>query len=250
MRPAEAAVRRAGLASVGLVLLSLTIGAAVGGVLDYRAWHANAAFEAAIPVLLAIVVAIGAGIAWLARRQRSAGIVAMAAIAFVVGFRFGAWVAPSANRPEWSRGTIALDIQSPALGTASGAATCITHADGSFSVGSDRAQSIAGTLVVYYLSSSGSAAQDRDYFELSADPAGAGGPRWDTNVEGNTSFDVRIEGVAAAGRADLVAIPRNADSPLDGGFPGVVPEAIGGVLVWTCEAPRGEPSPIEGSWFR
>ncbi len=208
------------------------------------------ALEAAIPVLLAIVIAIVAGAWWLVRRPRWAGLVAVAAVVFVVGFRIGAWVAPSANPPDWSPGTITLDLQDPALGLASGAASCSTHSDGSFSVVSDPAQLLAGTPVTYYLSGSGSVAQDQAFFELSTQPGSGAGPGWDTNVEGDTTFDIRIHGQAAAGRAELVDIPRGVDTPREGGFPGVVPEAISGVMTWTCEAPRGELTPIEGSWFR
>ena len=243
--------RRGQSVGVGVALiLTLVIGAVVGGILDYRAWHANLALEAAIPVLLAIVIAIVAGAWWLVRRPRWAGLVAVAAVVFVIGFRIGAWVAPSANPPDWSPGTITLDLQDPALGLASGAASCSTHSDGSFSVGSDPAQLLAGTPVTYSLSGSGSVAQDQAFFELSTQPGSGAGPRWDTNVEGDTTFDIRIDGQAAAGRAELVDIPRGVDAPREGGFPGVVPEAISGVMTWTCEAPRGELTPIEGSWFR
>ena len=235
---------------VGVVLLTLVVGAVVGGILDYRAWHANAAFEAAIPVLLAIVIAIVAATSWLVRRPPWAGLVAVAAVVFVIGFRIGAWVAPSANPPDWSPGTITLDIQDPRLGIASGVASCSTSSDGSFSVGSDPAQSLAGTLVSYYLSRPGTAGHDREYFELFADPDSGAGPRWDTNVEESSTFGVRIDGRAAAGRAELVKIPRAVDAPSEGGFSGVVPEAISGVVTWTCEAPRRELTPIEGSWFR
>ena len=169
--------RRGRSVGVGVVLiLTLVIGAVVGGILDYRAWHANAALEAAIPVLLAIVIAIVAGTWWLVRRPRRAGLVAVAAVVFIIGFRIGAWVAPSANPPDWSPGTITLDLQDPALGLASGAASCSTHSDGSFSVGSDPAQLLAGTPVTYYLSGSGSVAQDQAYFELSTQPGSGAGP--------------------------------------------------------------------------
>jgi hypothetical protein len=242
--------RRGRLIGVGLMLIvTLVIGGFVGGVLDYRAWHANAALEAALPVLLAIVIAIGAGTWWLVRRPRLAGLVAAAATVFLVGFRIGAWVAPSANPPDWSPGTITLDLQDPALGLASGAASCSTHSDGSFSVSSDPAQSLAGTPVSYHLSGPGPTSQDREYFELFAEPDSGAGPRWDTNVEGNATFDIRIDGQAAAGQAELVEIPRGVDAPGEGGFQGVVPDAISGVLTWTCETPRGELTPIEGSWF-
>ena len=239
--------------SVGVgvaLILTLVIGAAVGGILDYRAWHANLALEAAIPVLLAIVIAIVAGGWWLVRRPRWAGLVAVAAVVFIIGFRIGAWVAPSANPPDWSPGTITLDLQDPALGLASGVASCSTHSDGSFSVGSDPAQSLAGTPVTYYLSGSGSVAQDQAFFELSTEPDSGGGPRWDTNVEGDATFDIRIHGQAAVGRAELVDIPRGVDAPREGGFSDVAPDAISGVMTWTCEAPRAELTPIEGSWFR
>lgn len=243
--------RRGRLLGVGVMLiLTLAVGAAVGGVLDYRAWHANAAIEAAVPVLLAIVIAIVASAWWLIRRPRWAGLVAVAAVVFVVGFRIGAWVAPSANRPDWSPGTVTLELQDPALGVASGTASCSTSSDGSFSVGSDPVQSLAGTPVYYYVSGPGPAVQDRVYFELFADPDSGEGPRWDVNVEGNTTFDIRIDGQAAAGRAELVEIPRAVDSPQEGGFSGVVPETMSGVMTWTCEPPRGELTPIEGSWFR
>ena len=243
--------RRLGSVGVGVVLiLTLVIGAAVGGILDYRAWHSNAALEAAIPVLIAIVIAIVAGASWLVRRPPWAGLVAVAAVVFVVGFRIGAWIAPSANPPGWSPGTITLDLEDPALGLASGAASCSTHSDGSFSVGSDPAQLLAGTPVTYYLSGSGSVVQDQPFFELITEPDGGAGPRWDTNVEGDTTFDIRIDGQPAAGRAELVDIPRGLDAPSEGGFSGVVPEAISGVMTWTCQPPRAELTPIEGSWFR
>jgi hypothetical protein len=242
--------RRGRSVGVGLVLiLSLVIGAVVGGILDYRAWHAVAAFEAVIPVVLAIVTAIAAGTWWLVRRSPWAGLVAVAAVVFVVGFRIGAWVAPSANRPEWSPGTVSLELQTPALGLASGAASCSTDSDGSFSVGSDPAQTLAGTPVYYYLSGPGPGVEGRGYFEMFAEPDTGAGPRWDTNVEGNTTYDIRIDGQAAAGRAELVEIPRAVDAPTEGGFPGEVPDAVSGVLAWTCEPPRGEITPIEGSWF-
>jgi hypothetical protein len=243
--------RRGRSVGIGVVLiLTLVIGAIAGGILDYRAWHANLALEAAIPVLVAIVVAIVAGAWWLVRRRGRAGLVAVAAVVFVIGFRIGTWIAPSANPPDWSPGTITLDLQDPALGVVSGAASCSTHPDGSFSVGSDPAQSLAGARVTYNLSGSGSVSQDQAFFELSVEPDGGAGPRWDTNVEGDTTFDVRIDGQAARGRAELVDIPRGVDAPREGGFHGVVPEAISGVMTWTCEAPRGELTPIAGSWFR
>ena len=68
-------------------------------------------------------------------------------------------------------------------------------------------------------------------------------------MEGNATLDIRIDGQASAGRAELVEIPRAMDAPGEGGFPGQVPEAISGVVTWTCEPPRGEPTPIEGTWF-
>ena len=80
-------------------------------------------------------------------------------------------------------------------------------------------------------------------------PDSGAGPRWDTNVEGNTTFDIRIDGQAGAGRAELIQIPRAVESPREGGFSDVVPDAISGVMTWTCEAPRGKITPIEGSWF-
>ena len=241
--------RRGRLVGVGVMLiLTLVIGAAVGGILDYRAWHANAVLEAWIPALLAIVIAIVAGAWWLVRRPRRAGLVAVAAVVFVVGSRIGAWVAPSAHQPDWSPGTITLDLQDPALGIASGAASCSTHSDGSFSVRSDPAQLLAGTPVTYIFGS-GSVAQDQGVFALFTEPDSGAGPRWDTNVEGDTKFDIRIDGQAAAGRAELVDIPLDVDAPREGGFPGVVPEAISGVMTWACETPRGELTPIEGSWF-
>jgi hypothetical protein len=232
-----------------MLVLTLVVGAVVGGVLDYRAWHANAAFEAVIPVLLALVIAIVAGASWLVRRQRWAGLAAVAAVVFVVGFRIGAWVAPSANPPDWSPGTITLDLQDPPLGLASGTASCRTQSDGSFSVGSGPGHSLAGTPVSYYLSGPGPQVQDVEFFELLAEPEGRAGPRWDTNVEGNTTFDIRIDGQAAAGRAELVKIPRGVDAPAEGAFAGADPDAISGVLTWTCGSPTGELTPIEGSWF-
>ena len=63
-------------------------------------------------------------------------------------------------------------------------------------------------------------------------------------------YDIRIDGEASAGSAELVEIPRAADAPSEGGFTGAVPDAISGVMTWTCEPPRGEPTPIEGTWFR
>ena len=168
---------------------------------------------------------------------------------FVIGFRIGAWVAPSANRPDWSPGSVTLDLQDPALGIATGPASCSTSSDGSFSVSSDPTQSLGGTSVTYYLSGPGTADDVSEYFELFTSPGGGEGPRWDTNVEGNTTYDVRIDGQASAGRAELVAIPRAADAPAEGGFSGQVPDAINGVISWTCEPPRGEPTPIEGTWF-
>jgi hypothetical protein len=92
--------------------------------------------------------------------------VAVAAVVFVVGYRIGTWVAPSANRPDWSPGSITLELHDPALGVASGVASCSTSSDGSFSVGSDPVQSLAGTPVDSYVSGPGPAGQDRASFEL------------------------------------------------------------------------------------
>ena len=110
-------------------------------------------------------------------------------------------------------------------------------------------QSLGGTTVRYYLSGPGPAGDVRPYFELFAGPEGGAGPRWDTNVEGNTTVDIRIDGQATSGRAELIEIPHAADAPDEGGFAGVAPDAISGVVTWTCEPPRGEPTPIDGSWF-
>ena len=242
--------RRVPLAAIGVALvLALVIGALVGGVLDYRAWHAVAAFEATLPVLVAIVVAVVAGIRWMTRRGPLAGLVALAAIAFIVGFRIGAWVAPSAHPPDWSSGTVSLELLDPALGVATGPASCSMASGGSFSVGTDSMQPLGGTTVRYYLSGPGPTDEVGRYFELFTGPEGGTGPRWDTNVEGNSMLDVRIDGQATSGRAELVSIPRALDAPDEGGFAGVVPEAISGVVTWTCEPPRGEPTPIDGSWF-
>lgn len=80
-----------------------------------------------------------------------------------------------------------------------------------------------------------------------------GGPMWTTNEE-VTQRDildvVLISGTAAAGEARLVAIVRSPDDPVGGdAFGGPSPTSLSGILTWTCEPPRGEPTPIEGSWF-
>ena len=193
---------------------------------------------------------ISAGIGWLVRRAPLAGLVAVAALVFIIGFRIGAWVAPSAHAPDWSPGTVTLELQDPALGIATGPASCSTASDGSFSVGSDPAQAHGGMTVSYSLSGPGTADGTRAYFELFTDSDSGAGGRWDTNVEGNTTFDVRIEGQAAAGLAELVEIPRAADVvPGEAGSSGEVPDTVSGVMTWTCEPPRGGLTPIEGSWF-
>ena len=222
----------------------------VGEKFDYRAWNANAALEAAIPVLLAIVIAIVAGTWWFVEtteegwpRRRGCRCVRRG------GYVIALVAHGQPTRLESRERSRSISTYS-ALGLASGAASCDTHSDGSFSVGSDPAQLLAGTPVTYDLSSPGSAAQGRVSFELFTEPGSGAGPHWDTNVEGDTTFDIRIDGQAAAGRAALVDIPRGVDVPREGGFPGVVPEAISGVMTWTCETPRGGLTPIEGSWFR
>ena len=76
---------------------------------------------------------------------------------------------------------------------------------------------------------------------------------WTTNEE-ETQRDildvVLIDGSAASGEARLVSIDRSPDEETGGdAFGGPAPEQLSGVVTWTCEPPRGVPTPIEGSWF-
>ena len=92
-------------------------GCVIGGYLHFGAWHANAAMLAIVPVALALLVAIGAGIWWLFSRRRLAGLLAAVAAAYAIGSFVGTWVAPEAHPPQWSPGTISLTLDDPAVGT-------------------------------------------------------------------------------------------------------------------------------------
>lgn len=236
-----------------VVILAFVAGGVIGGYLHFGAWHANAAMLSAAPVTLAFVVATGSGVWWLVSRRRSAGIVALVAAAYVLGSLVGSWVAPEAHRPQWSPGTIRLTLDDPALGTVGGTASCETEADGSFSVSTDPAQVLAGTPIGYSLLGAGADGNRGSMgFDLYVTRE-EGGPMWTTNEE-STQRDildvVLVDGTAAAGEARLVGIVRSPDDgPGDTAFGGPPPATLSGSVSWTCEPPRGEPTPIEGSWF-
>jgi hypothetical protein len=244
----------AGRLVVGIVLLLAFIaGGVIGGYLHFNGWHANAAMLAVVPVSLALLVAIGAGAWWLVSRRRVAALVAVVAAAYALGSFVGTWVAPEANPPQWSPGTVNLTLDDPAIGTVSGTASCQTEADGSFSVSSDPEQVLADTPFGYSLRGAGADGNRGSIgFDLYV-TRDDGGPMWSTNEE-VTQRDilevVLVDGTAAAGEARLVAIARSAEE-LAGGdaFGGPPPTSLSGVVTWTCEPPRGEPTPIEGSWF-
>ena len=233
--------------------MAFAAGAVIGGYLDYGAWHANAALLSAAPVTLAFVVATASGVWWFASRRRFAGIVAVVTAAYVLGSLVGSWVAPDAHRPQWSPGTIGLTLDDPALGTVGGTADCETEADGSFSVSIGSAQMLAGTPIGYSLRGPGPGG-DRGSIGFDLFVAGGdGGPMWTTNEE-STRRDildvVLVDGSAAAGEARFVEIVRSPDDvPDDTAFGGPPPATLSGTVTWTCEPPRGEPTPIEGTWF-
>lgn len=238
---------------VTAMLLAFVAGGLIGGYLHFRAWHAVAAFEAAIPVTLAILIAVGAGVWWLSSRRRSVGLIALLAAAYIAGSMVGAWVAPEANRPQWSPGTVSLTLEDPPIGTVSGAASCQTEEDGTFSVSADTEQILADTPFGFSLYGAGADGNRGSIgFDLHVSRA-EGGPMWTTNEE-LTRRDildvVLIDGTAAAGEARLVAITRSEDDlGRDDAFGGPPPATLTGVITWTCEPPRGEPTPKEGSWF-
>jgi hypothetical protein len=235
------------------VVLAFLAGCVIGGYLHFGAWHANAAMLAVVPVALAGLVAIGAGIWWLFSRRRLAGLLAVVAAAYTLGSFVGTWVAPEAHPPEWSPGTISLTLDDPAVGTVAGKASCQTEADGSFSVSSDPEQVLADTPVGYSVYGAGADGNRGSIgFDLHVSRED-GGPMWTTNEE-LTQRDildvVLVDGAAASGEARLVAITRAPDEMAGGdAFGGPPPGQLSGVVTWTCEPPRGEPTPIEGSWF-
>jgi hypothetical protein len=231
-------------------------GGVVGGWLDFQAWHSNGAFLALAVNALALLVAVVAGLAWLARRGM-ARYVAVGAAAFVIGARIGAWVAPSAHPPDWSPGSVRIDLTVPVAATSSGSAACSTSQDGAVVVLSERGQTIAGDPGWYEVSAPG---VDRNpgalSFTLVVDPADEAESRWDSNTEAEVDPDVPLahtlaaEGTAASGTVTFRDIPRSRDTPRVGGFDQSGAVTVSGTVNWTCEPPRGVPTPVEGSWFR
>jgi hypothetical protein len=242
---------RIGIVAIGASL----VGGVVGGWLDFQAWHANGAFLAFAVNALAVFVAVVAGLAWLARRGM-ARYVAVGAAAFVIGARIGAWVAPSAHPPDWSPGSVRIDLTVPVAATSSGSAACSTAPNDAVIVLSD-GQTIAGDPVWYEVSAPGVDGNPGALsFTLVVDPTGQAESRWDSNTEAEVDPDVPLahtlaaEGTAASGTVVFGDIPRSRDTPGAGGFgqSGVV--TVSGTVTWSCEPPRGVPTPIEGSWFR
>jgi hypothetical protein len=254
----EASARRprSWTAPVVLVAVGGVTGAVIGGYLDYGAWHANAAMLAAVPVTLSVLLGVGAAAWWLTSRRRLAGWITLAAWSFFVGTQIGAWIAPSAHRPGYSEGTVSLALTDPPVGSATGTAACFSEAEGPFSVGTDPAQTLAGTTIHYSLQGPGPDGNRGDVgFILLPDPEEGHDRWWGTDVESegvdvDVLDQVVISGDASAGTALLVAVPANPGSPIGDAFGGPAPAAVNGSLTWTCEPPRGEPTPIEGSWFR
>ena len=243
---------RIGILAIGASL----VGGVVGGWLDFQAWHSNGAFLAFGVTALALVVAVVAGFIWLARRGM-AGYVAIAAAAFLIGARVGAWVAPSAHPPDWSPGSVRIDLTVPIAATSSGPAECMTAPNDAVVVLSNDGQTIAGDPVWYEVSASGvDGYPGAPTFILDVDPADEADARWDSNTEAEVDPDAPLaytlaaEGTAASGTVTFRDIPRSPDTPGVGGFgqPGVV--TVSGTVTWTCEPPRGVPTPIEGTWFR
>jgi hypothetical protein len=237
-----------------LAVVAFVAGGTIGGYLDYEAWHVNAAVTSAIPVTAAFLVAVGAGIWWLRTRRSAAAFTAIAAGAFFLGTQVGAWVAPTAQRPEWSPGSVQLELTRPAVGAVSGQAACFTSDDGSFTVQLDPPQALAGSAVQFYIRGAG---PDRNRgsisFFMDVEPISSG-PIWTTEFETMPPVDildvVRITGTAASGSADLVAIPLSPESPAGHAFGGPAADSIDATMTWTCEPPRGVTTPIEGTWFQ
>ena len=241
---------------IGIVVIGASLaGGVVGGWLDFEAWHSNGAFLAFAVNGLAVFVAVVAGLAWLARRGM-ARYVAVGAAAFVIGARFGAWVAPSAHPPDWSPGSLRIDLTVPVAATSRGSAACRTAPNDAVIVLSDDGQTIAGDPVWYEVSAPGvDGYPGAPTFTLVVDPTDETEARWDSNTEAEVDPDVPLahtlaaEGTAASGTVAFRDIPRSRDTPGVGGFgqPGVV--TVSGTVTWTCEPPRGVPTPIEGTWF-
>lgn len=257
MTTSSGALQRRGVQWSAIVVVAVVVGAVVGGFFDFGAWHSNGAFISALVVTSTVLLAVGAGIGWFVTRRRGAGLLAVGGLALFVGTQVGAWVAPKAHDPYWSPGTIAVDLTAPAFGSASGSASCHTETDGAFIVFADPPQTLAGTSVGYELRGAG---QDGNRgaigFALWPEPRSIDSPRWGTDIESEVppTFDVldlvRIDGAAAAGSASLVAIPQPSESIDRSAFGGAAPPTISGSVTWTCEPPRGEPTPIDGTWFQ
>jgi hypothetical protein len=239
---------------VAVLAVAIVAGGVIGGYLHYGAWHANGAVVSAIPVTVSFLVAIVAGIWWLRSRSTPAALLAVAGAGFFAGTQIGAWVAPTAQRPDWSQGTVRLELTSPAVGSVAGDAACFTNGDGSFTVQSDPPQTLGGSPVQFYVRGAG---PDRNRgsisFWLTAGSMPEG-PIWTTEFEAMPAVDildvVRISGTAAEGTADLVGIPLSPESPAGTAFGAAASGSIDGTMAWTCDPPIGEPTPIEGTWFQ
>jgi len=243
---------RIGIMAIGASLA----GAVVGGWLDFQAWHSNGAFLALAVNALAVVVAVVAALAWLTGRG-SARYIAVGAAAFVIGARIGAWVAPSAHPPDWSPGSMAINLTVPVAGTSGGSAACSTAPNDAVVVLSDDGQTIAGDPVWYEVTAPGvDGYPGAPSFVLVINRNDAAESRWDSNTEAEVDpgaplgYTLAAEGTAASGTVVFRDVPRSRDTPGVGGFgqSGVV--TVSGTVTWTCEPPRGVPTPIEGSWFR
>jgi hypothetical protein len=247
-----------GTARIASVAIIATLaGGVVGGWLDFQAWHSNGAFYALAVKALAVLIAVVAAIAWRSG-SRGARTMTLGAVAFAAGAIVGGWIAPSAYPPQWSPGFVRLDMTAPVVATSSGPAACWTSDDGAIIVGSEDGQAIAAGPVWYEVSAPGA---DRNSgapsFALVVTPSTAAAEtRWDSNTEAGVEPDqpaahtLEWQGTAAAGNLTFLDVPRSADTPGDGALGSIDAVAVSGMVAWTCEPPRGVPTPIEGSWFR
>lgn len=231
-----------------LAIVALVAGGVVGGYLNFQSWNSNDAFVALAVNALAFLVAVVAALFWL-RGRRSARYLAVGAGAFVIGAVIGAWVAPSADPPGSSSGSLRIDLTVPVAATSSGPAECRTSDDGAVSVSGGDGQTIGMDPILYSVSAPGADGNPGALsFLLAVGPATGTEARWDSNTEGDT-HTLAVQGTAASGTMAFRDVAPSRDAPGVGGFgqSGVV--AVSGTVTWTCEPPSRAPTPIEGSWF-
>jgi len=267
---AQSRRRRLNPTLVAVAVAAAVVGVFVGGYLEFAAWDVNVFDRLIIRALALLIVSVLALMGW-----RSAGpvrVLAVASGALFVGSLVGGWVAPSANPPSWSRGTLRLELGDPVNAVVEGPSECDSGAlrlvvapfftnwvtisapgiDSDFDAGLGPISGERLSVSLAFRTEEAmtgdlpfSAERHLDIYSSSPSQVRHG---WSYDGEDQSQM-LEGNGSPQRGTATFSRVGQSVDWA-GGGLGQIAPFALSGRIDWTCEPPRGVPTVREGTWFR